>query len=381
MAFTMSRCEAISILPWEVVGDPQPDTIDWIFASTPYRDADRETFGELYPPCRCGDLPHPTSANRVDRLFNRTLFFIVIFERLMNLPPISRVILFVIACSVQAFAGDEDSCPYFGDPKKSIENCTAVIDSASTSKDDRSSAYHDRGVAFRHDSRLDEAIADFNMAEKLGDDSIGIYFDRGGSYFDIGRYMLALADYTTGIETVVKPYVKQARRSKRKLDPIRKDIFSRLYAERGKVNYILGQYDEADADFNAAKALDSSNAEIMAIRCVGRAYAKKFDQALKDCDSALGNPRNGVYAGVEFGSTTAGYGRALVRMARKDYASAVQDLKAVLKQTPDDMAALYCLGLAKKGLGDKTGEEDIANATKRQPSLAMTYRLIDRTVQ
>jgi tetratricopeptide (TPR) repeat protein len=319
--------------------------------------------------------------NRIDRLFYSGSFSIFIFEHLMNLPPISLAILFVIACSAQAFADDNNDCPYFGDPKKSIENCTAVIDSSSTSQDDRSSAYHNRGDAFREDSRLDEAIADFNSAEKLGDNSIGIYFDRGESYFDIGRYMLALADYTTGIDTIVKPYVKQAQRSKRKLDPIRKDVFARLYAERGKVNYVLGQYDEAEADFGAAKALDSSNAETTAVRCLGRAYAKKFDQALEDCNSALGSSRNGVYAGVEFGSTTALYGRALVHMARKDYAPAIKDLKAVLRQRPDDMAALYCLGLAKKGLDDKTGEEDIAKATKRQPSLAMTYRLIDRTVR
>ena len=81
----------------------------------------------------------------------------------------------------------------------------------------------------------DQAIADYTSAATLDPKFLEAFYNRGGTYFDIGEYGRAIADFTEVIA----------------IDPKSADG----YVARGNAYSRKGEVGKAQADFAAAKEL------------------------------------------------------------------------------------------------------------------------------
>src|SRR5579863_2660464 len=85
------------------------------------------------------------------------------------------------------------------DPDTSIAGCTALIQSGQESTTDLSSAYFDRGIAYRQKKEYDLAMQDLDEAIKLKPDFAGALNTRGNVYSDKGEVDRAISDYNDAI--------------------------------------------------------------------------------------------------------------------------------------------------------------------------------------
>lgn len=109
-------------------------------------------------------------------------------------------------------------------PDQRINGCTAVIDAASTSQEDRVAALNNRAKAYEAGGEQDRALADYTEALKLDPKDLLALNNRGFIYFKAGRYDEAISDYTKAIEADLKlrDPVRQPRHglpAKRRLRP------------------------------------------------------------------------------------------------------------------------------------------------------------------
>jgi lipoprotein NlpI len=103
---------------------------------------------------------------------------------------------FVVAGSAlvsQAIADDSDTCEE-ASGEETIAACTRVIQNRRTSKQDRASAHHNRGLAYRANGDHERAIADYSEAIRLVPKDADVHFDRGLAYLYDGNPAKALAD-------------------------------------------------------------------------------------------------------------------------------------------------------------------------------------------
>jgi tetratricopeptide (TPR) repeat protein len=95
--------------------------------------------------------------------------------------------------------------------------------------------YYNRGLAYIHVGRLDEAIADFDRVIELKPDHVEAYDGRGVAHFINDESDKAIADYT---------------------EAIRLDSFhARAYCNRGVAYYYAGMQAQAISDFRTVLAL------------------------------------------------------------------------------------------------------------------------------
>jgi len=100
-------------------------------------------------------------------------------------------------------------------------------------------SYSLRGYCYHSIVQYDEALADFEMALKLGNEKADeSYYYMGWTYYDMGNYEEAIICFTKVIE----------------MHPNR----ARFYYDRGCAYKISGHLDEAEYDFRKACALGKS---------------------------------------------------------------------------------------------------------------------------
>lgn len=172
------------------------------------------------------------------------------------------------------------------------------------------------------------------------------FYYRGAAEERLGQYERAEADYRASI--------KQGR------------AFSAPWLALGEMLEKLGHPDAAMAALDAMVSASPRIASVLNSACYARAVLnRQLDVALRDCDEAL------RIAPDDYNTLDS---RCFVRFRSGDYANAIGDCDAALKERGDLPTSLYIRGLAKIHLGySELGNADIAAATAIDPSIASTF--------
>ena len=138
-------------------------------------------------------------------------------------------------------------------------------------------------------------------------------------------------------------------------------------ATRGYVYINLGDYIRATPDFDQALQLAPTNANALEGVCWVRALANTdLDRALAWCDESVRLARQQIYAQYDT--------RGFLHLRRNEFALAVADYDAALKERPKLASSLYGRGIAKLRLGQAAdGRADLARASRIEPGIAETY--------
>jgi tetratricopeptide (TPR) repeat protein len=136
---------------------------------------------------------------------------------------------------------------------------------------------------------------------------------------------------------------------------------------RGYVYIALQDFIRATGDFDLALQFAPTSANALENTCWVRALANtELDHALAYCDESLRLARGSQFAQYDT--------RGFLRLRRSEFALAVADYDAALKERPKLASSLYGRGIAKLRLGQAAdGEADLAAAAKIEPGIAATY--------
>jgi lipoprotein NlpI len=148
-----------------------------------------------------------------------------------------------------------------------LSGCTALVESARASVEDRAAAYGNRCWAYSDKGDPDRAITDCSEAIRLDPKLANAHLNRGKAYSDKGDFDRAIADYNQAIE----------------LDPKSSMAYNNLcdaYLDKG-------DNDRAIIDCNHAIQLDPKS--VLAYRNRGNAYRYKGDvgNAIADYNRAI----------------------------------------------------------------------------------------------
>jgi tetratricopeptide (TPR) repeat protein len=198
---------------------------------------------------------------------------------------------------------------------------------------------------FRGNLRLgqgdfDGAIADFDMAIRLGPRDATAFNDRGRSYVYKGDMDRAYSDFDTAVRFAP-------------------DYPSAL-SNRGFCRIERGEIDAAFADLNEAIRLDPKNSTAYRNRGSAHLQRQEFDPAIADCTEALRlNPRNA--------DALAFRGCALLK--KREARAAVEDLTAAIELGHRDAEDFGSRGTGYLALGDVEGAlGDLIEATRLDPN-------------
>jgi tetratricopeptide (TPR) repeat protein/S1-C subfamily serine protease len=194
--------------------------------------------------------------------------------------------------------------------------------------------YGMRGGAYSVLEDYKQAIADYTQAIQL-DPKDAIYYSlRGLAYSKLKDYKQAISDLTETIRRDPKnaPYTMQGLRYSEF-----KDIkgflsgytgfMSIAYRTRGGIYYELKEYKLAIDDYTQAIKIDSQNANSYAIRAGIYYKLKEYKQAIDDYNQVIQiDPQNATYYGA----------RGFAYFELKEYKQAINDWSQVIKFDPKD---------------------------------------------
>ena len=130
-----------------------------------------------------------------------------------------------------------------------------------------SEIYYMRGICYAQEYSIDEALEDFNEAEKLGFDKSKIYCGRGIAYAHDGKNGEAASNFTKAIEL--------------------NGSYEEAYCRRGIAYTFMAKSDEAIADFNKSIELKSNYEKLYYYRGIAFCQKGEYDKALKDFDTII----------------------------------------------------------------------------------------------
>jgi tetratricopeptide (TPR) repeat protein len=128
-------------------------------------------------------------------------------------------------------------------------------------------AFANRGYSYYKIGKYDEAVADYNRTLALDASDAGTYHNRGVAYYHLGKNAQAITDYNKALEL--------------KLDN------AEVYNNRGAAYAALGKADSAIGDFTKAISLSPEYAEAYNNRGTEYAKARMFEAAITDFDKAI----------------------------------------------------------------------------------------------
>jgi len=170
--------------------------------------------------------------------------------------------------------------------------------------------YNDRGKAYLHQDKYDNAILDFTRAIEIDPRYAAPYNNRGNAYLSKRNLEKAILDYTTAI----------------KIDP----NYAPTYRNRGDAYFDQGKYDEAMSDYNISIEIDPKYDAAYNGR--GQVYKKKgeIDQAISDFSKAIEiNPNDaGLYIN-----------RGAVYCQKNQYDKGILDFTKAIELNPKDAEA------------------------------------------
>jgi tetratricopeptide (TPR) repeat protein len=138
-------------------------------------------------------------------------------------------------------------------------------------------------------------------------------------------------------------------------------------ATRGYVYISLGDYVRATSDFDLTLQMAPTSANALQGVCWVRALVNtELDRALTYCDDSVRLAKDRLYPHYDT--------RGFLRLRRNEFALAVTDYDAALRDYPRLASSLYGRGIAKLRLGQsREGNADLAAAAKIEPGIAATY--------
>lgn len=200
--------------------------------------------------------------------------------------------------------------------------------------------YFNRGTALGRQRKYDQAIVDFNRAIELNADYYQSWFNRGLSKANTRQFTAALDDFDKAI--ALKP--DQAE----------------IYTARGRVHVTLRQYAPAIADFDKLIALTPQDPDAWTMRGEVNVMTRKYPAAIADFTKALVLRPDDI---APLDSRAEAYYRS------EQWQLAIDDFDAVIAKRPNMPSAYLFRGGAKNKLKAGSGEPDIANAVKLDPTL------------
>lgn len=111
-----------------------------------------------------------------------------------------------------AAADDQADCIQEDDADRKIQGCTAAIGSGKWSGPDLAWAYSNRGLGYRRQGRLQNALDDYNEAIRLRPNYPDAYGNRAYLLDLLGVHDQAIADWETALEQGGAERVKRAQR-------------------------------------------------------------------------------------------------------------------------------------------------------------------------
>jgi tetratricopeptide (TPR) repeat protein len=128
-------------------------------------------------------------------------------------------------------------------------------------------AYDFRGIAYEYVDEVENAIADFVMANTIDDSEGGTYCNLGLAYYRMSRYQEAVENYNTAI----------------KLSP----EIGVFYSNRGLAYSHLNELDKAITDYNKAIELKSEDTDVFSYRADALTRQGEYRKAIADFDKVL----------------------------------------------------------------------------------------------
>ena len=232
--------------------------------------------------------------------------------------------------------------------------------------------YGMRGGAYSNLKDYKQAIADYTQAIQL-DPKDAIYHSlRGGAYSKLKDYKQAISDLTETIRRDPKnaPYTMQGLRYSEFKD-IKgflsgyTGLMSKAYATRGGTYYKLKEYKLAINDYTQAIKIDSQNAEYYAFRGGIYSVLEEYKQGIDDLTQAIQlDPKEAIY--YDF--------RGLAYLQLKDYKQAIADYTQAIQLDPKNATYYGGRGFAYFQLKDyKQAIDDYTQAIKIDPKKAIYY--------
>lgn len=152
-----------------------------------------------------------------------------------------------------------------------IEGCTAVIQSGQDTPQRLSTAFDNRGVAYRLKGEYERALQDYEQAIYLNPGNANAYNNRGIIYRIKGNYDRAIADYDQAIW-------------------LRSGDFPAAFYNRALAHVDKSEYDRALTDFNIVLRFDAKNA--LALYARGLTLLRKGDAEAGEADIAAAKAIN-----------------------------------------------------------------------------------------
>jgi protein O-mannosyl-transferase len=161
-------------------------------------------------------------------------------------------------------------------------------------------AYYGRGVAFKDENKINEALNDYSKAIQLNPDYADAYYNRGALLLNANKIDEALNDFNKAIQLNpgdAKAYSNRGALflNANKIDEALNDFnnaiqlnphYADAYYNRGNVFYSEKKYEEAISNYSKAIELKSNYAEAYFNRGVAEFHSGKKDAACLDMKQA-----------------------------------------------------------------------------------------------
>ncbi|MFZ4556145.1 MAG: tetratricopeptide repeat protein [Pseudanabaena sp.] len=173
-----------------------------------------------------------------------------------------------------------------------------------------------------------DALESFRQALKLNPNFIKAYLGLGDAHVSLREYAKAVGDYGKAIS-------------------MRPDKARLAYFKRGEINFLLGQFQQALADFQAAITIDPNFAD--AHFALGNTYfkLKSFEQAISAYTQTLDlDPQRDLAA----------FRRGRSHYVLKEFPESIRDFSYAINLQPSNVDAYYYRGLAysQPSIADET---------------------------
>ncbi len=253
------------------------------------------------------------------------------------------VVMIGLLCAATTAQADDWQLCISNQPDQVPIACTAVINQGGRGDAEIARAYAIRGEWFRARKRNDEALADFNHAEKLDPNSYVAIAGHGATLAQMGQLQEAAAQYERAI--ALNPQLPAAyllrgelRQRQNQLADAMADFDHAIdlradvaiaYVRRGALLNINGALDRAMADVDRAIALNPNLADAFFVR--GGIYRKRgdLDHAIVELTRAIALAPTGA---------NSYWVRGDLYSAKGDIDRAIADYDKALSITPDNRA-------------------------------------------
>jgi tetratricopeptide (TPR) repeat protein len=265
---------------------------------------------------------------------------------LKSLPPFACVLvaLLSVSCSQPTVAG-LPACTAAPDVETAIHACSAVIDSKSSSTEERAIALSYRGGALSSKGMRKESTADLDESVRLLPRSADMLANRGANRVRLGDTDAALADFAAAL----------------RLDPRN----ALAIGNRGIIHEQRGEYPAARADMDLAISIDPKAWQPWSERCwIGAVLADELPKTLADCNHSVQmQPRDpNTYNS-----------RGLVNFRMGHFKEAIADYDQAIGGDPGVASSWMMRGLAKKAAGMDGAQADIDKGKTMDPKVAARY--------